>query len=206
MDDFTSLGADDFDFDRDQLLQNELGKNEKLLWSGRPRSRRALWATLPIVLFGIPWTLFSLFWVGMAIGMPMMAPAGHGPPVAVRIIFPLFGLPFVLVGLGMLSTPYWLGRRMKKTTYAVTTERVLILEPSWFGRALNVTSLGPEQLDALTKTVHPDGSGDLQLTGPFIGPYTNRGSYRAARAFYGIPDVNEVERIIRTQLLLHKSV
>jgi len=45
----------------EQLIRDELRKDEKLLWSGHPRIRRGVLMTLPIVIFGIPWDpLFAL--------------------------------------------------------------------------------------------------------------------------------------------------
>jgi hypothetical protein len=46
------------------------------------------------------------------------------------VLFPLFGVPFVLIGLGMLAAPYWMRRKAQNTVYALTDKRALILSPT----------------------------------------------------------------------------
>ena len=61
---------------------------------------------------------------------------------AFGVLFPLFGLPFVMVGVGMLSSPFWLRRRAKRTCYALTDRRAILWEAGWFG-SVEVRSYGP---------------------------------------------------------------
>src|SRR5664279_3623069 len=104
-------------------LDSELNSDEKVVWSGQPAPGiMNQLQSIPIVLFGIPWTAFSIFWVVMAFTMTNHASRTGAPlPFNVfSIVFPLFGLPFVAVGLYMLTTPYWQWRKSQKTVYAVT--------------------------------------------------------------------------------------
>jgi hypothetical protein len=105
------------------FLKDELNKDEKLLWSGHPDPNRAMKSTMGIFLFGIPWTAFSIFWVAMA-GMGVWSNPGKA---GLFNAFPLFGLPFVLIGLGILSSPWVAANRAKNTHYGVTDKRVIIL-------------------------------------------------------------------------------
>ena len=91
------------------LVEAELAPGERVEWLDQPLPSRRAWSALPVVLFGIPWTAFSVFWVVAASGFKVPN-FDHGFG-----FFPLFGLPFVLIGLGMLSSPYWLSRMAART-------------------------------------------------------------------------------------------
>ncbi|MDX2036365.1 MAG: hypothetical protein SFX72_06915 [Isosphaeraceae bacterium] len=197
--------SDRFDFPDDRFdafpfhdpLKQEVEKNEKILWRGKPDPSRGWWMTTPLLLFGIPWTLFTFFWEYMAIS----AAFEPNTPAPVRIIFPLFGLPFVLIGLGMLSSPWWAARKLRRTDYAITDQRAIIIEPAAWGSGYSVTSLRPDDINSVTKVVRGGGSGDLWLSTPEV--YRGRrGSTSVSRkGFVGIPAVGEVERILRSALL-----
>lgn len=110
-------------------LERELAPGERVVWSGQPlpgRYNRGSWA---LVLFGIPWTGFAVFWTTMAfVGTQSMKgddPMSNG----FRWFFPLFGVPFILIGLGMLSSPWWGRRKAAGVLYAITDRRALIFEP-----------------------------------------------------------------------------
>ena len=92
----------------ERLLHEELGPTEKLLWSAAPAPGRLARITLPIFLFAIPWTAFAIFWIAGASGFKR---PNFGQPAG---LFPLFGVPFVLIGLGMLSSPYWARRKARR--------------------------------------------------------------------------------------------
>lgn len=202
-DSFANFPGDDFAvFGSQQIIENELTKGEKLLWRGQPKTGRGLMAALPVVIFGIPWTLFSLFWMGITLGMSVIAgPVPSKIPLAIRIIFPIFGLPFVLIGLGMLSSPYWLRRRFSRTVYAVTDQRVIICEPGYWGSSYEITSVQPEELRLMTKVVRSDGSGDIHLTEMAIDVRRGGRVGRGRKSLIGIPQVNEVDRLIRNSLM-----
>ena len=54
--------------DLERLMRSEFELGEDLLWIGQPRPGRMMLRTLPVVLFAVPWTAFSVFWIGMALG------------------------------------------------------------------------------------------------------------------------------------------
>src|SRR5207237_2712711 len=89
-------------------------------------------------------------------------PPGKGEPsIAVRVALPLFGLPFLLIGAGLLATPYWLRRKATKTCYALTDRRALVFEGSAFGRKVSIRSYGPAHLKAIERVDYQDGTGDV---------------------------------------------
>jgi hypothetical protein len=71
------------------------------------------------------------------------------------------------------------------------------------GRQTKIESLEPEQLTNITKQIRRDGSGDLIFNPGWTTeiPFKNMCNLkRGENGFYGIPQVNEVEQIIRKML------
>lgn len=166
-------------------LGTEMDQDEHLLWAGQPDPARMAWQALPLVIFGIPWTAFSVFWVGAA-----AAGASRVPGAGFFLLFPLFGLPFVLVGLGMLSSPYWARRHAQRTAYGITDRRVLILT---LGKTRKVETYAPEHLSRFERA---DGTGDL-IFQKRVGRDSDGGRTVEKKGFWGIPDVRAVERLLR---------
>lgn len=172
------------------LVQSELRPTERALWTGTPRPWRMARQSLPIALFAIPWTAFSIFWIAGASGFKMpdfSSPAGF---------FPLFGLPFLLIGVGMLSSPWLAARKARRTAYVLTTDRAIIFEANLWG-GMNIRSFGPEQLTDLRRVQNADGSGDLILERVFGHNHKGRQTVTDV-GFLGIPDVRNVETMVAT--------
>jgi hypothetical protein len=138
------------------LVESEMQPGERIDWLDQPIPARLARSTWPILLFGIPWTAFALFWTaGAAWGT---SKAGSGPWMF--HLFPLFGLPFILIGLGMLSSPYWVHRQARRTAYVLTDRRAVVFSAGWRG-STTVRSFDPTRLGDLQRKQHADGSGDL---------------------------------------------
>lgn len=202
MPEFDGFRRSMMELDFDRLLRSELERGEELLWTGQPRAGRMMLGTIPIVLFAIPWTAFSVFWIGMALSFAVHFGEGAKEPEPFRwfsLVFPLFGLPFLLIGLGMLSAPWWVWRKAKRTCYAVTDRRAIIRDPG-LSRGVTVRSFRPDQLRRIVRTERADGSGDLI----FEGPPQHYGQHRRSfgrPGFFGISNVREVEQLIQQRLL-----
>src|SRR5262245_16164028 len=188
----------------DNRVRSELRSGEWLVWTGQPLPRRFMRSSIPIVLFGIPFTAFALFWMAGASGLLFGGGVGGpGGADAFFICFPLFGVPFVLVGLGMLSSPLWMYRRARRTCYALTDQRAIVWTAGWFG-STEVRSFAPAALGRMLRRGYADGSGDL-IFEEFVS--VNRDSeggwrsQRSERGFLGIADVREVEELVRRTLL-----
>lgn len=143
--------------------------------------------SLPIVLFGIPWTAFALFWIAGASGF-QIPEFKEGSD-----LFPLFGIPFVLVGFGMLGSPFWMMRKARKTAYVLTNNRVIIFDG---GRSTTIRSFGPDRLTDLRRKQRTDGSGDLIFERKVS--YDSDGDRQTTdHGFLAIPDVKMVEDMVR---------
>ena len=88
------------------VLKAELQPGERIIWVGQPIPSRIGRGTFAIFLFGIPWTAFAIFWIGAAAVIGWKTEDGGTGSRFFTLFFPLFGLPFVLVGIGMLSFPF----------------------------------------------------------------------------------------------------
>ncbi len=176
------------DYLADREARNELEPGEQLKWVGAPEPTRMMIQSLPILVFAIPWTAFALFWMAMALSSVSRSPIHSG----VSMIFPLFGLPFVLIGLCMLSAPVWARRKARRTVYAVTDRRAMIILT---GRTRSVRSFGRTSMTERECRERADRSGDLIFYRK-ISSDGEGGTNSTPVGFFAIPDVRSVERLV----------
>lgn len=99
-----------------------LDPGEEILWQGRPEARFN-WAGLIHfrTLMGVTCIIFALFWMSAVSGV------NGGPPFPVNLLFILFGLPVLLMGLSMCfgaSLGQWL--RLRGSFYTLTNRNAFI--------------------------------------------------------------------------------
>lgn len=179
----------------DQSLRREMVTGERLLWSARPSASR-MKAGFGIWLFAIPWTAFALFWESMAI-LPWFA--SSKTPEAFQwtfgIVFPLFGLPFVLIGLWMLWQPVRAMRQAASTAYGLTDRRLIRLVD---GPKREIASVLLDQIGPVDRSEAKDGWGNLRIqTHSRIDSDGDRQTERFE--IIGVPDVARLERLILEQ-------
>jgi len=184
-------------FEAERAATAQLDGGERLLWSGFPEPRQVALSLLPAAVFGVPFLAFACFWITMAMHGTSRMPRSAGP----WFLFPLFGLPFVLVGLSIVCSPLWAWRQANRTVYAVTDKRVLII-----GGALprGVQSFTAAELGDFARTENADGSGTLWF-GWRATMMRNSVPGRARIGFIGIPGVRAVEQLIRDNVLQHAA-
>lgn len=176
----------------EQLAMSQLDGGERLLWSGAPAPGAAALRALPASLIGIPFTAFAAFWIWTANSATSRISSDAGP----WAFFPLFGVPFLLVGLGVFAAPLWVYLAAGKTVYALTEKRAMIIM-ALGTRA--VQSFTHEDIGEITRTERADGSGSVYFASR--GMATSQGLPRMARiGFEGIPEVRRVEQLIRDHL------
>jgi hypothetical protein len=162
-------------------LDRELRAGERLLWHGRPLPRVA-WPALAIWLFAVPWTAFSVFWTTMA-----FAGAQAFDEVSfLSYAFPLFGTPFIAVGVGMLAMPFLPLFAARKTLFAVTDQRLLRL---YLGRRLATKSVPGERIGEIDRSERRDGSGSLKIA---VGSHVDSDGDRRIDHF----EIGEVEDVM----------
>ncbi len=178
----------------------ELRPGERIDWVGQPIPARLARKGIAIVLFGLPFTAFALFWMYGASG-GFSRHSGFPDDGGFTRIFPLFGLIPLLAGLGMLTSPYWLLRKARRTVYAVTDRRALVIEGRIFG-GITVRSFEPGELADRRRVQHADGTGDLILERQWrTQNEVRRGSPEVG--FLAIADVKQVDDLL--QLLIARS-
>ncbi|MDX2200053.1 MAG: hypothetical protein SF069_13915 [Phycisphaerae bacterium] len=147
--------------------------------------------TLPIVLFAIPWTAFAVFWTAAAGWGTSKAETGAG----FFGFFPLFGVPFILIGLGMLASPFWARRNARRSAYVLTDRRAILIAAGWSG-SVTVRSFGPDRLTDLRRRQHADGSGDLVFAED-VHRDSEGARHSADVGFLAIREVKAVEGMVR---------
>lgn len=169
-----------------QTVLKELGSGESLKWSGQPDPKTHLWRAMGLFLFAIPWTAFSLFW--MAGAAEFKIPDFSEP----FDFFPLFGLPFLLIGIGMLASPYYAYLTAKRTLYVVTSKRAFEMK---VGNTIKVKNYPASVIDGIEKVEKADGSGNVLFSTEARSGEDGRKYVKAG--FIGIRDVRIVEKYIR---------
>jgi hypothetical protein len=170
--------------------QSELQPGESLYWTGVADPARAAISALPASLFGIPFAGFALFWINAAYhGTHAVNRSGNAVTGAFSF-FPLFGLPFLLIGLGLVLSPLWAYLKGLNTVYAVTNQRVMIISGS---TNRSVKSCTPADIVSVDHRERPDGSGDV-LIRTTAQTRTNNSITQVTIALCGVLNVKEVAR------------
>ena len=99
-----------------------LEPGEEIVWQGRPGGGIVIRPSdLPISLFGLFFAGFAAFWIAMAASMT------SGEETFPFSVFPLFGLPFLAVGLYLVFGRFlWQAWRRRRTFYTLTNRRAFI--------------------------------------------------------------------------------
>ena len=177
--------------------QSELQSGESLYWTGTADPARAAISALPATIFGIPFAGFALFWISQAYhATSALSQSSHNAFTDGFRVFPLFGLPFLFVGLGVILTPLWAFLKAGSTVYAVTNQRVMVITG---GASRSVKSYTPADIVSVEHRERPDGSGDIAIltTGT---TRTNNSVSQVKVALLGVPDVKQVAQQV---LALH---
>lgn len=200
-----------------QTVDEELHRSESIRWMGQPSSDSFPWLSLFPFFFGIVWTAFSVFWIGIAsgIGDPIEGFHGFDQLEGERLMFALFGIPFLLIGLAMLTAPFWIMRWIKRTAertvYLITNERVIVFDGGFSdrslgllmaavsplrGRGLVIRSFEPEELESVRRIQRRDGSGNIVL---HIINKKQPDEFTCAIpiVFFSIPNVMDIEEMLK---------
>lgn len=173
-----------------QRLTRELA-GEPILWAGRPSARAVFWKSTPILLFGIPWLAFSLAWELIALGVFFNTGIGkvEGPGGILAYVFPIFGLPFVAIGIGLVGAPLWGARKAMRTVHVLTDRRLVT---AVLGKTLSIKSIDPQRVYDVTRVEKSDGSGTITFA---LGNYRDSDGDKVEKSevWPGIPDIRELE-------------
>jgi hypothetical protein len=177
------------------MIRPLLGSDERLLWSGRPRQGIVFGRS---DLFAIPFSLFffgfSVFWI-----------VGAATQTKGTSWFPLFGVPFVLIGLYMLVGRHLADSYYRSGLYYGLTDQRAILASTVFGR--KVTSIDLKGLTGLKLEQSSPSIGTVQLAHPTTqantygeGGFSNwgQGAMGPTPCFFEIEDSKRVYDLARS--------
>ncbi|HEY6503577.1 MAG TPA: hypothetical protein VIZ28_06325 [Chitinophagaceae bacterium] len=136
------------DFNITTELQQHLDTNEKLIWAGQPK-KGVVFRTADIFL--IP---FSLLWCGFAVFWVIMASKGS-------ILFAMFGIPFVVIGLIFVFGRFIIDAKQRGSTYYGLTEDRIIIKSGLFKKTIK--SLNIRTLSDIEYNEKSDGSGTINI-------------------------------------------
>ncbi len=175
-------------------IERELDAGERLLWTGRPNAARWRNRAFRMWPFAFLMTAFMLFWLwGATAHARSEWQKGRTPPFT-SVAFPAFGL-FMLYPAGLLWLGPWLeAARARRTFYAVTDNRALIVTT---GRKASVQSVSPAQMQ-IERRDYFGGEGDLILMRVVKG--SGEDEKTVETGFLAIPNPREVEQLIRQNL------
>lgn len=163
-----------------EVFREDLLKDEELLWTGQPEiTQHFTGADIFLVPFSLMWGGFAFFWEAM-----VLAEIPKGIPIA----FPLFGTPFVIIGIYFIFGRFVYKKAKKRNTfYAVTNKRVLTLT-KMFGRNLKAAFI--DKIPSINKSIRSNGIGSIRFgnTSFFASMYGNTGMDFFG-SFYGDNDV-----------------
>ena len=185
----------------DTLLNSQLDSGERLLWSGQPRGGIRLRSQDALLIpFSLLWGGFAIFWEIMALTATTKAP---GP---VGVVFPLFGLPFVIAGLYLIFGRFIVDAKVRaRTFYGVTSERIIIVSGLF---SQQTKSLQLRTLMDVSLTQRSDGSGTITFgPAPFFGGFFPSGSWPGAGR-YAPPSfdlIDEAKKVYDTIRSAQKS-
>lgn len=162
------MNTDDWEMNSQDVarVRHLVTAEEELLLVVKPRTapRADLYfqmvpgALLVAVLVGVMWTLPELEWVPIIIGMP-----------------------FLLIGLTALSSPWRYRWRMQRTLYLLTNHRAIVLEPRRFRMRVRTFALHPDLVKQVV--TEPAGHGDI------IFARERRWQFGARSIYYGLSPV-----------------
>jgi hypothetical protein len=163
-----------------------MAPGERLIWADRPLPQSKERRRTGFVALGLGFALVGLYWTSQAWA------------AGATVVW--VGLPFVALGIGFASAPWW--RRRAPLVYAVSDQRALIIRAE---RQPRVRSFGPADLQELEIEERPDGSGDLifrRETMLVPHPVDDKTRYRARpwvrrTGFLVVPDVRRAAVAVR---------
>ncbi len=172
-----------------ERVRRELEPGESVRWMEQPIPKFFTPMSIGAFLFAIPWTAFAVFWICGASGFKRPDFSGGG-----FAFFPLFGLPFVLIGFGMLLSPLWFYRKAFRTVYVVTNRRAITFDPGW---TTTIRSYAPAQLGNVYRKEKRNGTGSVILGQRVWTDSDSNQRQSMDVGFMNIRDPQRVERMLK---------
>jgi hypothetical protein len=160
-----------------EAAKREARVGEEMLWAARPVGKSWRGEAIGRLIFGLVFGGFALLWTTVA----YFGVADAEDSSFVAYLFPLFGVPFLLIGFAMLYSTATVARRLMSTVYAFSDQRFLILTdwPRYSACSVELATIG-----SVKKLAKSGGAGSLVLE------HTGEGA--PSETFAGVPAVTTV--------------
>ncbi|MEX1376751.1 MAG: hypothetical protein AB1Z23_04645 [Eubacteriales bacterium] len=191
----------------DTSIQDNLLPGEEILWEGQPQvANRLNIGNITKSIFGVFWLGFSLFWTLTAFLATRNINASSATGSILKYFFPLFGLPFVAIGIFMVFiSPIKQRKKNLMTFYYITDKRIIINVNTLKSPTFN--SLFIKDLNDVRITKNRDNTGTIIFGSSFANSgYTarvtlvNSPNYYTSttpdNCFYRIFDAEDVYKLI----------
>jgi len=144
-------------YDAQMIIQKELDSDERLLWAGMPKQGAIFKGTdVFMIPFSLLWGGFAIFWEYMAL---TMVPKAQNASDGFALIFPLFGIPFVVIGLYMIFGRFiYDSKKRQKTFYGLTDQRAIIVSGVF---SKSVKSLNLKTISDVSLSEKENGYGSI---------------------------------------------
>ena len=130
-----------------QWVKNILFADERIQWRGKPEKLRLLESRdAYLIPFSLLWGGFAIYWeyTVFTMGAPLM--------------FKVFGIPFVLLGLYMILGRFlYKAFLLKRTSYVITDSRILRNQNG------KIDILQKKYLPEMQVNIYSDGSGTIRF-------------------------------------------
>lgn len=162
------------------IARAEIPRGERVIWADRAVASGRTWGSWGIVGFGLVFAGIGALWT-------LLAWAGTSSNEGLWRFFPLFGVPFVAIGLGVATSPFWARRVGGATIYALSDRRAFSIS----GRCTRVVrTIELDQIGNLHHVERDGGAGDIYFDGAF-GDDPGAKLLRL-RDMFGVPNVRRV--------------
>jgi hypothetical protein len=182
-----------------EVFSPELLPGETIQWTGRPNPSVVFHPEDAFMIpFSLMWGGFAIFWLLGASGIANIF--SKPPDRPFQWFGVIWGTPFVVVGQYMIWGRFVYASWLKKRTYyAITNRRALIVADGLRGRNVTATSFGT--LPTIDKRVRSDGIGSIAFGGPVTGEWrSSRNNTPRPPTFDDVGDADAVYQIaIRMQ-------
>lgn len=112
--------------DYQKKINDLLQPGERLLWSAQPDAWYFARPTFMLYIVAVPWVGFTFFWLKTFTGgFQWPGQTVHPYPSWMPWVAIWTGIILLIIGFWLLSAPYWVWRRGKRTAYALTDRRAL---------------------------------------------------------------------------------
>jgi hypothetical protein len=188
-------------FEQEQLLRSELSRYEKLLWWGQPAAGLRLRPSDAVMIpFSLMWGGFAIFWE-VAVLTASDSPGTASPDMVVRSVFPLFGIPFVVIGLYLIVGRFFADAAIRARTYYALTDRRVIIVTGFFSRTVRSVNLRTAPEIGLREM--RNGLGTVSFASPVTGrdrSWNHSGPDRMTRLVPAFELITDARRVYELAL------